>query len=196
MWLIRLETLESFLTSFFHNPYPIYEQTLLALHSRYILYLPCLTIASSLILDWSTTVFYPGRLLPWPPYWSPCTQSSKNHQFNLLFSPVILLPLRPLTVLYNLASANSLTYFPIFLSFIYYDPVTLVFLLSLTHAKHVFISSPVQLQCPQPRTFSPETFSWLISSSYPGSWPKAFFPERSSLGTLSQTASPSFCVPT
>lgn len=57
--------------------------------------------------------------------------------------------------LYDLVPINSLTHFLITLSLPYYAIITLVFLLLLQHAKHVPTWSPIQLLCPQPRTFSP-----------------------------------------
>lgn len=144
MWLIRLKILKSFLTSFFHNPHPIYEPIFLALSLRYTLYTLYLTICTS--LTWSSIISHLGWLLLWPPNWSLYTHFFQSHQFSSLFSPQLSLLLLP--------DLPDLT-FPYSSFFSYYPLIALVFLLLLSHAKHIPTSSPTQLQCPQPRTFSP-----------------------------------------
>lgn len=46
-----------------------------------------------------------------------------------------------------------------------------------------------------PRKFSPKTLSWFTSSFHPSPFPKATFPERPFLVTMSKTASSSLLVP-
>lgn len=182
MWLIRIKTLKSSLTSFFHNPHPIYEHIFLAVPSRYAIYMTHLSHLKYCHI-------LPGQTAALASLIGLCLQTFPSHQFNSLFSPNILIPSDP----YNRPTWSDLSSYSY--SSAYYAVITLVFSLLLPYVKHVLTSSPIQLPYPQPRETSLETQSWPISSFYLVICSKAIFPESLFPALLSKTASLSFCVP-
>ena len=147
MWLMRLKTLKSSLTSFYHNPHPIYEQIFSAAPSRDAIYRPYLShLKYCHILPGQTAALASLKGLCLQTF--PTVISSMYSSLRLFW---LLLTLR--------TALQDLTCLPLAVSSTYYALITLAFLLLPPRAKHVPTSSPVQLPCSQPRTASPETQS-------------------------------------